>query len=332
MAPMSSDREEHAYPDAADTSAAQRLIEEREVSEIVRGFLAMQARAAADQHRPLARSTHAKGVCVAGVFEVLDVRDGRDRALGDRLAVGLYARPGSYPAIVRFANAAQQARSDWVPDLRSLSFSADLSSVSGPAVTSRQDYALQSAPTLPFDDVHAFAVFARVMAAPNEVVAAGALPFRDQLVFARTKQQVLQQQRQPVRPYQRLRYWSNVPFRHGGAEVVKYSLLPSASNAARPLQRDNPNALRDELARHLVEDSTTSAFDFAVQLLDASAMAHQGRRREAAFWIEQPSVEWPERQAPFHVVARLRLCPGPPLDRATAERAYIDVNEHTLPD
>ena len=54
---------------------------------------------------------------------------------------------------------------------------------------------------------------------------------------------------------------------------------------------------------------------------------------DAAFWIEQPSVEWPERQAPFHVVARLRRPrPMPPLEQATAEPLYIDVTEHSLPD
>jgi hypothetical protein len=292
----------------------------------------MQARAAADQQRPLARGTHANGVCVAGAFEVLDVREGTCGGVSDRLAVGLYARRAIYPATVRFANSAQQVRSDWVPDVRSLSFSVDLTSASWPAAAPRQDYALQSAATLPFDDLHALAVFARVMAGPNDVIAAGALPFRDQLVYARTKLQILQQQQQPVRPYQQLRYWSNVPFRHGGADIVKYSLLPAGINTARPLQRDNPHALRDELARHLMEDEPTSTFYLGLQFLDVAAMTYQGRRRDPAFWIEHPSVEWPERQAPFRVVARLRLLPMPPLDQATADRLYIDVTEHSLPD
>jgi hypothetical protein len=196
----------------------------------------------------------------------------------------------------------------------------------------RQDFALQSAPTLPFDDLHAFAVFARVMSAPNDVIAASALPFQDQYVFARTKLQILQQQRQPVQPYQLLRYWSNVAFRHGDADVVKYSLLPAASNRARPLALDNPSALRDELTRHLAEDPAPSTFELALQFLDVVTMTHQGRRRDADFWIEHPSVEWPERQAPFHVVARLHLLPEPPIGRVVAESMYIDVTEHALPE
>lgn len=317
---------------AQDTDARLRARDEDEISEIVRGFCAMQARAAVDQQRLPARGTHAKGVWVTAVFEVLDVRKGRDRRLGDRLAIGLYDSAASYPAIVRFANAAPQARSDWVPDVRSLSLSVDLGSASGDAATPSQDYASQSAATLPFDDLHAFAVFAKVMSAPNDAIAGAALPFHDQLVFARTKLQILQQQRQPVRPYQRLRYWSNVPFRHGGTDIVKYSFLPSMVNTARPLHRDNPNALRDELARHLREDRPTGTFDLALQFLDVTAMTHHGRRRTAEFWIEHPSIEWPERQAPFHVVARLRLTPLEPLDEKTTRRSYIDVTEHSLPE
>ena len=305
--------------------------EDVEIAEIVRGFLAVQARAAADQQRPLARGTHAKGVSLRGVFEVLGAREQPGSGPAARLAVGLYARPATYPAIVRFANSAQHTRSDWIPDVRSLSFSVDLTSMAGAAVP-RQDFALQSAPTLPFDDLHAFAVFARVMSAPNDVIAASALPFQDQYVFARTKLQILEQQRQPVHPYQLLRYWSNVAFRHGEADVVKYSLLPSAGNCAQPLQLDNPGALRDELTRHLVEDQTPGTFDLAVQFLDVSTMTHQGLRRDADFWIEHPSVEWSERQAPFHVVGRLHLLSGPPIDRAAAERMYIDVTEHSLPE
>jgi hypothetical protein len=63
------------------------------IAEIVRGFLVSQARAAADENRPLRRGTHAKGVCARGVFEVLDVARGRDPAHPPRLARGHNATP-----------------------------------------------------------------------------------------------------------------------------------------------------------------------------------------------------------------------------------------------
>jgi hypothetical protein len=302
---------------------AEAVAEQAETDAIVRGFLALQARAAAAQRRPLGRGTHPKGVCVRAVFELLDVRAGRDAALAARLAVGIYAVPGRYPAIVRFANSAPYANADCVPDVRGASFAVELSRSAGSPA--RQDYSLQSAPTLPFNEPRAFAVYAQVVNARSEAIAIASLPFRDQLTFAQTRVRVLQQQRQAVRPYQQLRYWSNVPFRHGPDDVVKYSLTPAAGNPANALDRRNPNALRDELLRHVSEDPVMSTFDFGLQFLDIMTMTHQGTRRDAAFWIENAAVEWPEQQAPFHTVARLTLLPHSGLSAAACDAMYIDV-------
>ena len=49
-----------------------RATEEAQIAELVGGFLALQARNAAEENRPLRRVVHAKGVCVRAVFEVLD--------------------------------------------------------------------------------------------------------------------------------------------------------------------------------------------------------------------------------------------------------------------
>ena len=224
--------------------------------------------------------------------------------------------------------------SDWQPDVRGFSFAVEFSPAKGdpPDHVVRHDWALQSAPTLPFNDLHAFAVYARAMAARSEAVAVGAMSHADQLVFTRTKNAVMQQQRQPVQPYQRLRYWSNVPFRHGPDEVVKYSALPLAANPACPLELGNPRALADELTRHLNHDSVMSAFDIGVQFLDTEHMTYEGKHRGAEFWIENASVEWPEDQAPFHTVARLTLVSRSTLAADDCERMYIDVAEHSTPD
>ncbi len=78
--------------------------EEADISEITERVLLMQAKAATQQRRPLRRGTHAKGVCARGEFEIFDVTVGRDRGLAERLARGIFAKPGVYPAVVRFAN------------------------------------------------------------------------------------------------------------------------------------------------------------------------------------------------------------------------------------
>ncbi len=134
--------------------------EQADIEEIVRTSLLMQANAAAQQQRPLRRGTHAKGVCARAQFEVFDVTVGRDPELAARLAKGIFATPGVYPAIVRFGNADPKVNSDFKPDVRSLSFSVDLTR-DGTAVpdakVDRQDFSLQNAPTLPINDSPAFA-------------------------------------------------------------------------------------------------------------------------------------------------------------------------------
>ena len=71
--------------------------EQSDIEEIVKKTLQVQATSAAQQHRPLARGTHAKGVCARAQFEVLDVAAGRDPQLAARLAKGIFAQTWCIP-------------------------------------------------------------------------------------------------------------------------------------------------------------------------------------------------------------------------------------------
>ena len=319
---------------ARQSPGHQLTTEDAEIAEIVRGFLALQARAAGND-RPFRRATHAKGVCARATFEVFDVTANREPALAARLARGIYAQPGIYPATVRFSNSDPNVKPDDKPDVRALSFAVDLAPaglVADGVKTVRQDVSLQSAPTLPINDVHAFVVLVKVLAASSPARGLWSLPFRDKFIFIHSMFKASLQTRRPIQPYQQLRYWSNVPFHHGATDVVKYSATPCADNLARPLEANNPNALKDELIRHLNEDAAISSFDVGLQFLDTEAMTYRGRRRDADFWIENASVEWKENQAPFHVVGRLRLLPKSQLSADESAAMYIDVTENSTPD
>jgi hypothetical protein len=300
------------------------------IEEIVERILAMQTTVATQRQQPLTRGTHAKGVCARAQFEVLDVTAGRDRALAARLARGIYAKPGVYPAIVRFANSDPHVNSDFKGDVRALSFSVDLASDG--ANPTRHDYSMQSATTLPINDATAFLAVMKVLTASSPARGAWSLSFRDKMRFVRSMLLVQSQIRRPIRPYQQLRYWSDVPFRHGPVDVVKYCATPSGGNPARALQKDNPNALQEELIRHLNDDTEMSRFDFGPQFLDTKKMAYWGRRRDASFWIENASIEWNETQAPFHTVARLTLLPKSQLTAEASEAVYFDVTGNATPD
>ena len=319
-------------------SDAERSVagEQAVIEAITERVLAMQAKAAAQQHRPLRRGTHAKGICVQAQFEIFDVTVGRDPALAARLAKGIFAKPGVYPATVRFANSDSKVNSDFKADVRSLSFSVDLTrngaAVSGANGGSRQDFSLQNATTLPINDSTAFLAIMKLLTASNPAAGLWSMPFRDKLRVIRTLTLVQFQAHQKIKPYQQLRYWSNVPFCHGPNEVVKQSATPSPDNPARPLQRSNTNGLQDELIRHVKEDNEMSSFDFGLQFLNADRMTYWGKRQDANFWIENASVVWNEAEAPFHTVARLTLLSKSQLPPDAGEATYFDVTGNAAPD
>jgi hypothetical protein len=309
--------------------------EQADIEEITQRSLLLQANSAAKQSRPLARGTHAKGVCVRAQFEVFDVAEDRDPALAARLAKGIFAKPGVYPATVRFGNADPKKNSDFKADVRSLSFSVDLTregTDSPDASFRRQDFSMQNTTTLPINDSPAFVAIMKLLTASNPAAGLWSLSFKDKLRVMRTLALVQVQSHQTIKPYQQLHYGSNVPFRHGQFDVVKYSATPSPDNPARPLQRGNPNGLQDELIRHVQEDGKMSSFDFGVQFLDADRMTYWGEHHDASFWIENASVEWKESEAPFHKVARLTLLRGSHLGPDGAKAVYFDVTKHSSSD
>jgi hypothetical protein len=308
--------------------------EKSDIEEITAKSLLMQTNAAKAQHRSLCRGTHASGVCVRAQFEIFDVAAKHPPELAARLAKGIFAKPGICPAVVRFANADASINSDFKADVRSLSFSVDLTQDGTASVggSPRQDFSMQNATTLPINDSPAFLATIKVLTASNPLGGLWSLPFKDKLKVVRTLTLAELQARQRIRPYQQLRYWSTVPFRHGSDDVVKFSAIPSPDNAARPLQKSNPRGLQDELVRHIREDVQMSWFDFAVQLLDIGKMTYWGRTRDANFWIENASVAWNEAEAPFHVIARLALLRNSQLSLDASTATYFDVTNNSTPD
>ena len=316
---------------AADRNTA---TEKSDIDEIAEKSLLMQTNAASAQHRSLCRGTHASGVCVRAQFEIFDVAAKQPPELAARLAKGVFAKPAVYPAVVRFANADANINSDFKPDVRSLSFSVDLTrdGTAPGGSSSRQDFSMQNATTLPINDSPAFVATINVLTAPNPLAGLWSLPFKDKLRVVRTLALAELQARQKIRPYQQLRYWSTVPFRHGPDDVVKFSAIPSPDNAAEPLQKNNPKGLQDEVARHIRDDDRLSRFDFAVQFLDVGKMTYWGKTRDASFWTENASVEWNEVEAPFHKIAKLTLLRDSQLSPEASEAIYFDVTGNSMAD
>jgi hypothetical protein len=317
--------------DAERSVASENIL----IEQIVEKVLLLQANSAAQQQRSLGRGTHAKGTSARAQFEVFDVSAGHEPLFGARLGKGIFARPGIYPAIVRFGNADPKVNSDFKADVRSLSFSVDLTNggtVVPDANVGRQDFSLQNTTTLPINDAPGFLAIMKLLTASNPAAGLWSLSSKDKLRVLRTLALVQVQAHQKIQPYQKLRYGSNVPFLHGPNEVVKYSATPLTDNPARALLRGNRNALQDELARHLKEDGKMSGFDFGVQFLDAEKMTYWGKRYDASFWTENASLVWNESEAPFHTVARLTLLANSQLVKDAADAVAFDVTANSTPD
>ena len=94
------------------------------------------------------------------------------------------------------------------------------------------------------------------------------------------------------------RYWSMVPYQLGTgptAIATKFSVLPVGfpTDAAAPDQSD-PDFLRHAMVRSL--EKGEAKFVFAIQPRTASTQP-----------VEDPRIDWPEAEAPFHTVATITV-------------------------
>ena len=296
----------------------------------------VQARAAAEQHRPLARGTHAKGVCARAQFEVLRRYDRTGSWAGGT------ARQGHVRYAWRISRGGAVGECGFEEELRFQARRSIHVFLGRPHSEWLCCSGYERGPAGFFTAKYPAAADQRLPCICGDHEGTGgiestvsgllSLPFKDKLRVLRVLALAKVASSQKIRPYQQLRYWSNVPFRHGPVDVVQYSAIPSSDNLARPLQKSNPKGLQEELIRHLNEDGRMSSFDFSVQLLDADKMTYWGKRHDANFWIENASVKWKETEAPFHKVARLTLLPQSHLRPDAGEVIYFDVTRHSTPD
>lgn len=299
----------------------QRLQDEDIYVERIRdGMLYLQQQAKKDGK--LLRGTHAKGVCVKANFTISDLAD-LPEDVARRLKKGIFSAPGKYAAQVRFANADGKILSDQDPDVRAVSFSVKMpSALSNPQ--EKMDFSMNDATTFPINDAKVFSDL-MVVAKEGPVKAVFTIGISGLLGVKKAVGLGDLQKHPATTAYQKLRYWSTVPFALGKEEAVKYSMKPCADNKANALTSD-PDTLSKELVRHIKEDEP-GCFEFQVQLLDADRMKDaNGSLLSAQTWVENATLEWPEDQAPFYTVGRLDLSKNSEVPQAECEAWRIDVN------
>jgi hypothetical protein len=207
--------------------------------------------------------------------------------LPDALRVGLFAQPGSYRAVIRFANAS--SATDRETDIRGMSIS--VADVGGdnltPGVTS-QDFVLNSYPVMMSPDTKEFMALLEA----NE---AGGL--RRILYFAThlTAARIARAARQQPSCHLDIPYWSATPFLFGPGRAVKYVARP-ASDRTSPMPASFTDTYLDEALRSRL-DAGDARFEFMVQF----------QTDPATMPIEDATVEWQEADSPYVAVASIRI-------------------------
>ncbi|MEW8423360.1 MAG: catalase family protein [Candidatus Thiodiazotropha sp.] len=238
---------------------------------------------AAEENGAIPRFNQPKSVaCVDARFRVHE-------DIPRELQQGLFARPGSYPARLRFANATEMDDSE--KDIRGLSIR--VSGIDGGALWGeggRQDFVLNSYPALFVATPEEFLKFIRARQEDRKL-RFFLNPFDPHL---KSLWILFKARKRHLSPLD-IRYWSTVPFSLGSDQAVKYSVTPCSDYTTAQVVDAGPDQLRSALKHHLQQGP--ACFEFGVQRqLDAETMP-----------IEDASVVWDEALSPFRRVATITI-------------------------
>ena len=256
--------------------------------------------------------------CLRATFMVAD-------GLDERLRHGIFAAPGTYDAWVRFSSSSPLMSSDKLRDAHGMAIK--LLGVPGEKLldTEReaetQDFVLANNPAFFVRNARDYISFIPAFT-EGRILSFffGLNPLRCRLheffnMLHATKQAV-------SNPLQ-IRYWSQTPSRLGPGQAVKYSVIPRLTGPKDPMPPDEaqtPNFLREAMKRTLGADPSGPGvtFSFLVQLqTDPVRMP-----------VEDATVIWDERVAPFYLVAALHI---PPQDFDTPARDTFAENLSFMP-
>ena len=256
----------------ADEAAAIAAIVERLVTQVREDA----------QTGPARRDAHPKAHgCVTARFRVLD-------DLPDSLRAGLFATPRSYDSLIRLSNGSPKPQPDSAADVRGMAIKV-LGVAASPSGT--QDFVMINGSRFFVRTAVDYVSFATAdprwrFFAPSWNPLA--LRLREATTLLRL---VTSRISNPLDP----QYWSTLPFLYGET-VCKFSASPHGP-PSRFSDRTGSDFLKNNLRRHLAGDGCS--FDFMVQL----------RTRPETMSIEDSTIEWPSRDAPFTAVASITIPP-----------------------
>lgn len=228
---------------------------------------------------------------------------------------GLFAEPGSYDAFVRFSSGAGRAQSDRVPDVRGLAVKilgvTGRKVIAGLETATTQDFLTILSPTFPFRDPAAFVDIAVASRRGKLAVLRAVLRHYGPLGLFGAMPRLRRALDSSMRSLAERTYFTAVPLRLG-PHAVKLRFRPMDVPPRVP-----PVGGPDALAVELQARVRASPLSFRVE---AQRFVDELRTP-----IEDPTVEWTERDAPWVALARLAIPAQATESRAgRALAAYVE--------
>lgn len=230
------------------------------------------------------RGAHAKAHgCVKAQFRVLP--------LPNELSLGMFSEVREYPAWIRFSNGADKVQDDSAGDGRGMAIKL-MHVDRSPSGT--QDFVMLNHPTFFVKNAADYVEFQKAIATDSPIKFF--FPDPNPLHFRLHELGIVMAIRsKKVNNPLDIQYWSTTPYRFG-VTAMKFSTRPC--NRAKPAlatDTSSANYLRQNMQEHLDRDD--ACFDFMIQL----------RKRATEMPVEDPTIEWSEKDSPFITVAKITI-------------------------
>jgi hypothetical protein len=269
----------------ADEAASTAAVVEASVNHVKSEYEAGQ--------RPALRDAHPKAHgCVRAFFEI------DNQALPASMRTGIFAHDGTdHPTWIRFSNGSFTPSPDSDGDIRGMAIK--LMEVPGEKILAEsrdaktQDFLLINTPVLMVRNAFDYVEFSQKAFDGNPVSFFFSLNplewhFRELTITLKTLAKKI------ASPLES-RYWSTTPYKLGESHSVKYSARPCDGES-----NDRPRDAGDDYLREVMADTLAeedACFEFLIQ--PQTDVEHMP--------IEDPTLEWDERDSPFIVAGRIHI-------------------------
>lgn len=264
---------------ADETIPANEAVAIQQIAQIVEETIRADAK-----DGPAHRDVHFKAHgCVKATFHVLP--------LADEMRSGIFAEAREHPAWIRYSNGSGKVQDDSVGDARGMAIK--LMGVEH-STSGTQDFVMINHPVFFVRNAADYLEFQQALAEDKPIKFF--LPGFNPLDFRLHELTIATaiRSRKVDNPLD-TQYWSATPYRFGDT-AMKFSARPCAKTAHPTAAKStSPNFLRENMQKHLEQDN--ACFDFMVQL----------RKRAQEMPIEDPTLEWNEKDSPFIPVAKITI-------------------------